>query len=618
MKALPHQDRAADKLEDSEHGAQLTYHGIGTGKTFTSINAANRHNLPVLAIVPAALRNNYRKELAAGGKTPGRVMSYQEAVNRLKDQDFLNEAQRSLVVMDEAHRLGQQESQRSQLASLPARKKMLLTATPIRNHPSELGPLVNAINPGSVPADATEFNKQFVESREVPVGFFGRLLGAKPGIERRPKNLNLLHEAVRGNVDHFENIDRRDYPSFSETIHEVPMTHKQQAAYDYMLGKYPALAYKVKHGIPPGLSEERDMGAFFSGPRQVSNHPGAFNASATDDDAPKFHKAADEIEAKLKNDPNFRGVVYSSFLGAGLDPMSRILKKRGIPHASFTGGLTDKERKQLVEDYNAGRNPVLLLSGAGAEGLDLKGTKLMQLLEPHWNEELMDQVRGRGIRYKSHSHLPENERHVEVQRFHAVPQRSFIGRLTAKSPHGRGVDQYLYEVAKRKRELNQPFLDVLQDEGKKSASILHVEFINEDTVMPENGDWSHHVPKFDSKEAGRDLLRPASAGKSLMSRLYPGDHDARFDYSQEIANHAAQLGLRTGVKHTNDGNVDFDSPLVTPAMELVRTGALEIPAELLASGDDYGVWRWAAKMTQKLKVQKLLPAVGFPGVPSAR
>ena len=575
FKALPHQERSADKLEDSTTGAQLAYHSVGSGKGLTSINAATRQKLPILAIVPAALRNNYKKELeAAGNPVPSRVMSYQEAVNQLGDPAFHDEASKSFVVFDESHRLGQQESQRSQLARLPAKRKMLLTATPIRNHPSELAPLVHAINPDSLPFDKHEFNKQFIESREVPVGFFGRLLGAKPGVEHVPKNLNQLADAVRGNVDHYEAVDRSAYPSFSETIHEVPMTHKQQASYDYMLGNYPALAYKVKHGIPPGIDEDREFGAFFSGPRQVSNHPGAFNSSATDEDAPKFHRAADEIEKRRKTDPNFRGVVYSSFLDAGLHPMSRILTQRGVPHAVFSGGLNDKERKKLIDDYNQGRNPVLLLSGAGAEGLDLKGTKLMQLMEPHWNEELMDQVRGRAIRYKSHAHLPDDERHVEVQRFHAVPRRGFIGRLMAKKPHGRGVDQYLYEVAKRKRELNKPFLDVLKEEGQKEASILFVEFTEEDDTVKIA---SNTYPKL----------------TNVVGKLYPGNPSARYDYSHEVMAASRMLGNKTGVPRTPDGELDFDHPRVAPVMDLVRAGHIEVPKSIIDNRDDLAFWRWA-------------------------
>jgi hypothetical protein len=174
--------------------------------------------------------------------------------------------------------------------------------------------------------------------------------------------------------------------------------------------------------------------------------------------------------------------------------------------------MNDKEKKQAVEDYNKGHVPVLLISSAGSEGLDLKGTKHVVLAEPHWQEEKINQIRGRAIRYKSHSHLPEEERHVEVQRLHAVPTYGFFKGMGVPAQHSRGVDQYLYEMAKEKRDLNAPFLEVLRREGgdgKKAEaedpeSILWVEF----------------------KEAAMSL--------PIMSQLFPGDASRRYDYSHEL------------------------------------------------------------------------------------
>jgi hypothetical protein len=484
LQALPHQDRVADKLQDKNTPGQLAFHGIGTGKTFTAINAAQKAGLPILAITPAALRNNFKKEIAAAHfHNDVNVMSYQEAMKKVKDPAFRSQAAKSMVVFDEAARMGQTTSAQSRLGQeMPAAKKLLLTATPIRNRPQEIAPLINSITPGSLPNSPSDFNKKFTNVRTVPVGFWGMLRGAKPGVKREAKNLDEFAKAVHGKVDYHENVDRSKFPSFSESILEVPMAEKQQAAYDFLIGKHPAMAYKIRHGIPPSTSEERDFTAFFNGPRQASNHPGEFNASATDVDAPKFTAAADEIQKRMASDKNFRGVVYSSFLGAGVEPMKRELDRRGIPSLAFTGKLNDKERKLIIDAYNTGKAPVLLLSGAGAEGLDLKGTKLMQILEPHWNEEQMEQVRGRAIRYGSHTHLPENERHVEVQRFHAVPSRGFISRMMTAKPHDRGIDEYIHGMAQRKRELNQPFLDILKNEGQKEAAVLEIAHLSQPEV----------------------------------------------------------------------------------------------------------------------------------------
>jgi len=479
MTPLPHQEQLADKLQDPNVSGQVAYHGIGSGKTFTSIHAADKLHLPILAIVPAPLRNNYRKELRASGfNQPARVMSYDEALKKKDDPELQQFASKSLVTYDEAHRMGQSESQRSQLPkSLHGKKTLLLTATPLRNSPEELAPLVNAVEPGSLPEKPEEFKQKFLHTREVPVGFWGRLKGIDPGTEKVPVNLDKFRAAVKNKVDFYQSADRKDFPSFEEKIFEVPMSDRQQASYDFVMGRYPTLSYRIRHGLPLNRNEESNFQSFMIGPRQVSNHPGSFNVKATDEDAPKIQAMADEIQKRHAKDKHFRGVSYSAFLESGIDPLARALDRRGIHYAKFTGEVSDTQRKKIVENYNAGKVPVLLVSGAGAEGLDLKGTKLMQIMEPHWQEELIDQVRGRAIRYKSHSHLPENERHVEVQRFHTIPQLRLWDRLLGRSRSGeRSADEYLFEMAKRKRAINQEFLKQLQNGAPPQEKVSFVEY----------------------------------------------------------------------------------------------------------------------------------------------
>ena len=41
-------------------------------------------------------------------------------------------------------------------------------------------------------------------------------------------------------------------------------------------------------------------------------------------------------------------------------------------------------------------------------------------MEPHWNEAKVQQVIGRGIRYKSHVDLPPEQRKVEVFYWYSI------------------------------------------------------------------------------------------------------------------------------------------------------------------------------------------------------
>lgn len=98
----------------------------------------------------------------------------------------------------------------------------------------------------------------------------------------------------------------------------------------------------------------------------------------------------------------------------------------------------------------------ILLSSAGSEGLDLQGTRSFQGMEPHFNNEKINQVIGRGIRYKSHAHLPQEERKVRVMRY-AATKPKFLGTFD----RGQGIDDYLKNTADTKDSLTRELLDAM-------------------------------------------------------------------------------------------------------------------------------------------------------------
>ena len=63
---------------------------------------------------------------------------------------------------------------------------------------------------------------------------------------------------------------------------------------------------------------------------------------------------------------------------------------------------------------------IIMISPAGAEGLNLRNVRQVHILEPFWNEVKIEQVMGRAIRICSHKDLPLNERRVDVFRYTCV------------------------------------------------------------------------------------------------------------------------------------------------------------------------------------------------------
>ena len=369
------------------------------------------------------------------------------------------------VFFDEAHRMGRLESQKSHLPDqIKGRKTLLGTGTVVRNEPAELIPLLRAIGV-DVPRDRVGFNKRFVEDVQVSPGFIDRYLrGVKPGNKQQAKNIAEFRKMIRGKVDYYRG-GTKGYPSVEEKDSRVPMSKPQEDTYRRIMSKMGPMAYKVQKGIPPSKQESRNLNAFLGGARQVSNTAAAFNEAASGiKDAPKIRRAVQEIVSRHKRDQNYRGVTYSNYLSSGLEPIAQGLEEKGISHGFFTGAQTPKQRSQLLDDFQKGKVRHLLISSAGSEGLDLKGTKLMQILEPHWNDARLDQAEARAVRYKSHDHLPESERKVEIQRFvsEPSPKRTW---LPWKKESVQGVDEYLRTLSRQKTELNQAFVDAIAQEG---------------------------------------------------------------------------------------------------------------------------------------------------------
>lgn len=448
-----HQKRVLNKLDKTNE--LLVYHGTGAGKTLTALSAAEKYKKPLTVIGPASLRTNFDKEKAKH-KIKADVDTY--TYNKPPIQP------KGILVFDEAHKVGRAGTQRSQYPDyIKGDKTIFATATPLRNSPDELIPIMRGLGI-KINKDPAQFNEKYIQQIKQNPGFFARIFkGVEPGITYKAKNLDILKKQLKGKVDYYKPKDSADYPKAKEYDIKVEMTKEQEAAYDMASKRHPSLMYKVRKGIAPSKAESNNMNAFLTATRQISNAPLGFNLSSSLADAPKINRAVKEIEKRYATDKNYKGVTYSAYIEHGVNPLEHLLKKKGIPHAKFTGDTKRSDREQAVKDYNAGKIKHLLISGAGGEGLDLKGTKLMQILEPHWNRPVVDQVRGRAVRFKSHAHLPEAEREVEVQNFIATPREK--GFIFKNRPMG--TDEYLQMLSKNKKDLNDQFLNMLKEVGGK-------------------------------------------------------------------------------------------------------------------------------------------------------
>ena len=192
-------------------------------------------------------------------------------------------------------------------------------------------------------------------------------------------------------------------------------------------------------------------------------------------------KYSPKMEAILNNIKKGPGkvLVYSNFRTLeGIEIFSKVLdhngfrryspvkKNSGLTYTLFTGTEDEKERVKSLEVYNSYENrngdliKVLLITSAGAEGLDLKCVRQVHIMEPYWTEIRAEQVIGRAVRVNSHIDLPVKDRTVQIYRYHSV--------FTADQEKERkrepiSTDEYIYESAMVKQRVVDEILMMMKE-----------------------------------------------------------------------------------------------------------------------------------------------------------
>ena len=128
-------------------------------------------------------------------------------------------------------------------------------------------------------------------------------------------------------------------------------------------------------------------------------------------EAPKFLKIYEELSQK-----SVSTVIYSNYYQTGILAFAEFLKRQGYkaPYGIIEPSLTTAEVNKVVDAYNNGEIKLLLLHPDITEGISLRGTQILHILEPMINPTVAEQVIGRTRRFQSHSHLPKEQQKVAV------------------------------------------------------------------------------------------------------------------------------------------------------------------------------------------------------------
>lgn len=145
---------------------------------------------------------------------------------------------------------------------------------------------------------------------------------------------------------------------------------------------------------------------------------------------------------------------------------------KGKPkYALHTGTESEEEKKVLLNIYNSKWSEapstivnklqeskiennfmgdaikILMITSSGAEGINLKNTRFVHIVEPYWNMVRLEQVIGRARRIASHMDLPEKLRNVKVYLYMSTIPKEITGSDKHKSLRNRDISRLTNKLA---------------------------------------------------------------------------------------------------------------------------------------------------------------------------
>ncbi|MFD7132202.1 DEAD/DEAH box helicase [Streptomyces sp. NPDC059894] len=376
---------------------------MGLGKTVTviALHLKRARPEPTLVVCPASLLGNWQREITrfAPGVPVRRFHGADRSLDDLSGGFVLTTygTMRSaaptlarqpwgMVVADEAQHVKNPYSATAKaLHTLPSPARVALTGTPVENNLSELWALLDWTTPGLL-GPLKSFRARHARAVEngedqEAVERLARLV--RPFLLRRRKS-------DPGIVP--------ELPPKTETDHPVPLTREQAALYEAVVRESMAAI-----GTADGIARRGLVLKLLGALKQICDHPALYlkeESPATGDAlAARSGKLAllDELlDTLLAEDGS--ALVFTQYVG-----MARLitahLAGRAVPVDLLHGGTPVPERERMVDRFQSGATPVLVLSlKAAGTGLNLTRAGHVVHFDRWWNPAVEEQATDRAYR----------------------------------------------------------------------------------------------------------------------------------------------------------------------------------------------------------------------------
>ncbi len=339
------------------------------------------------------------------------------------------------AVLDEAQAIKNPLTKRARAArQLTADFRVITTGTPIQNNLMDLHSLFSFLNPGLL-GSQQKFRDNFGEpvEREGDDEARARLRRIiAPFLLRRLKT---------------EVLD--DLPERTEITLHVSLSPEEAALYEVLrLRAVEQLEAAGEDDAEAGEGERFQLFAHLTRLRLACCNPKLVVDSPAD--APKSSKLetfAETLTELLEN--RHKVLVFSQFV-IHLKLVEEYLKTQGISYQYLDGGTPAKVRRERIDDFQAGRGDVFLISlKAGGTGLNLTAADYVIHMDPWWNPAVEDQASDR-------AHRIGQTRPVTIY------------RLVTEGT----IEEQIVDIHHRKRDLADRLLEGADSAGRLSTEEL--------------------------------------------------------------------------------------------------------------------------------------------------
>ncbi|MET9834814.1 DEAD/DEAH box helicase [Streptomyces sp. NPDC006385] len=376
---------------------------MGLGKTITviALHLKRARTAPTLVVCPASLLGNWQREITRFA--PGvPVRRFHGPERTLEDLDggfalttygtmrsaaaTLAQHTWGMVVADEAQHVKNPYSATAKaLRTIPTPARVALTGTPVENNLSELWALLDWTTPGLL-GPLKSFRARHARAvengeDEEAVERLARLV--RPFLLRRKKS-------DPGIVP--------ELPPKTETDHPVPLTREQAALYEAVVRES---MYAIE--TAEGMARRGLVLKLLTSLKQICDHPALYLKEEGGADTGRLALRSgkltllDELlDTLLAEDGS--ALVFTQYVR-----MARLiashLAARAVPVDLLHGGTPVPERERMVDRFQSGATPVLVLSlKAAGTGLNLTRAGHVVHFDRWWNPAVEEQATDRAYR----------------------------------------------------------------------------------------------------------------------------------------------------------------------------------------------------------------------------